>query len=92
MVEDIIKALRMFDGKEPVMGKAWLTINNLKKQIFRLQNLPFLLILAVAKEIEENFMKRWNLMLTNLNPYLRGLAELQHNGEAKHALNRVFRR
>ena len=27
-----------------------------------------------------------------LNPYLWGLAELQHNGEAKRALNRVFRR
>ena len=38
-------------------------------------------------------------MLTNLhyvgamlNPYLWSIAELQHNGQAKRALNRVFRR
>ena len=36
MVEDVMKALRVFDGKEPAMGKAWLTTNNLRKHIFRL--------------------------------------------------------
>ena len=42
-------------------------------------------------------MKRRDMMLTDLhyvgamlNPCLRGLAELQHNGEAKRALNKVF--
>ena len=42
-------------------------------------------------------MKRWDMMLTDLhyvgamlNPYLQGHMELQQNGEAKRALNRVF--
>ena len=94
-----MKALRIFDGKEPAMGKAWLTMNNLRKHIFRLQYPPFLLTLAIAEEIEKNFMKRWDMMLTDLlyagailNPYLRGHMELQQNGEAKRALNMVFRR
>ena len=84
MVEDVMKALRVFDGKEPAMGKAWLTMNNLRKHIFRLRYAPFLLTPAIAEEIEENFMKRWHMMLTNLhyagamlNPYLRGHMEFQ---------------
>ena len=99
MVEDVMKALRVFDGKEPAMGKAWLTMNNLRKHIFRLWYAPFSLTLAIAEEIEENFMKRWDMMLTDLhyagamlNPYLGGHMELQHNGEVKRALNRVFHR
>ena len=94
-----MKALRVFDGKEPAMGKAWLTMNNLRKHIFRLRYTPFFLTPAIAEEIEENFMKRWDMMLTDLhyagamlNPYLRGYMELQQNGKAKRALNRVFRR
>ena len=94
-----MKALRVFDGKEPAMEKAWLTMNNLRKYIFRLRYAPFSLTPAIAEEIEENFMKRWDMMLTNLyyagamlDPYLRGHIELQQNGEAKCALNRVFRR
>ena len=99
MVEDVMKAIRVFDGKESAMEKAWLTMNNLRKHIFRLRYPPFLLTLAIAEEIEENFMKRWDMMLTDLhyaramlNPYLRGHMKLQQNGEAKRALNRVFRR
>ena len=94
-----MKALWVFDGKEPAMGKAWLTMNNLRKHIFRLWYTPFSLTPAIAEEIEENFMKRWDMMLTDLhyagamlNPYLRGHMELQQNGEVKRALNRVFRR
>ena len=97
MVEDVMKALRVFDGKELAMEKAWLTMNNLRKHIFRLRYPPFLLIPAIVEEIEENVMKRWDMMLTDLhyaremlNPYLRGLAELQHNREAKRVLNRMF--
>ena len=94
-----MKALRVFDGKEPAMGKAWLTMNNLRKHIFRLLYAPFSLTPAIAEEIEKNFMKRWDMMLTNLhydgamlNPYLREHMELQQNGEAKRVLNRVFYR
>ena len=92
-----MKALRVFDRKEPAMGKAGLTMNNLRKHIFRLRYPPFLLTPAIAEEIEENFMKRWDMMLTDLHytgtmltPYLQGHMELQQNGEAKCALNRVF--
>ena len=92
-----MKALRVFDGKEPAMGKAWLTMNNLRKYIFRLRYAPFLLTLAIAEEIKENFIKRWDMMWTDLhyagamlNLYLQGHMELQQNGEAKCALNRVF--
>ena len=65
------------------MGKAWLTMNNLRKHIFRLRYASFLLTLAIAEEIEENFMKRWDMMLIDLhyagamlNLYLRGHMEL----------------
>jgi hypothetical protein len=30
MVEDVLKALQVFDGREAAMGKAWLTMNNVK--------------------------------------------------------------
>ena len=97
MVEDVMKALRVFDGKELAVGKAWLTMNNLRKHIFRLPYPPFSLTPAIAEEIEKNFMKRWDMMLTDLhyagamlNLYLRGHMELQQNGKAKCALNKVF--
>ena len=59
------------------MGKAWLTMNNLRKHIFMLWYPLFSLTLAIAEEIEENIMKRWDMMLTDLhyvgamlNPYI----------------------
>ena len=39
MVEDVLKALQVFDGFELAIGRAWLTMNDLKKYIFNLQNL-----------------------------------------------------
>jgi hypothetical protein len=48
MVEDVLKALRVFDGREPAMGRAWLTMNNLKKHIFNLRNPPFNLPVRIA--------------------------------------------
>ena len=79
-----MKALLVFNGKEPAIRKAWLTMNNLRKHIFRLRYPPFSLTPDIAEEIEENFMKRWDMMLTDLhyakamlNPYLRGHMELQ---------------
>ena len=97
MVEDVMMALWVFDGKEPAMEKAWLRMNNLRKHIFRLWYPSFSLTPAIAEEIEENFMQRWDMMLTDLyyvgamlNPYLRGHMELQQNGDIMLALNRVF--
>jgi hypothetical protein len=96
MVEDVLKALRVFDGWKPVMGKAWLTMNNLKKHIFNLQNPLFNLLGRIIATLEENFMKRWDMMVTDLhytgallNPYLKDVMEIQENGDAKRALNRV---
>jgi hypothetical protein len=66
MVEDVLKALRVFDGREPAMGRAWLTMNNLKKHIFNLRNPPFNLPARIATTLEENFTKRWDMMVTDL--------------------------
>jgi hypothetical protein len=99
MVEDVLKALRVFDGQEAAMGRAWLTMNNLKKHIFNLRNPPFNLPVRIATTLEENFTKRWDMMLMDLhyacallNPYLKDVLEIQENGDAKHAFNRVVRK
>jgi hypothetical protein len=99
MVEDVLKALRVFDGREATMGRAWLTMNNLKKHIFNLRNSPFNLLACITTTLEENFTKRWNMMVTDLyyagallNPYLKDVLEIQENGDAKRALNRVVRK
>jgi hypothetical protein len=99
MVEDVLKALRVFDGREAAMGKAWLTMNNLKKHIFNLRIPPFNLPARIATTLEENFTKRWDMMLTDLhytgallNLYLKDVLEIQDNGDAKGALNRVVRK
>ena len=96
MIEDILKALRVFDRQEAAMGKAWLTMNNLKKHIFNLQNLPFNLLACIATTLEENFTKKWDMMLMDphyadalLNPYLKDVLEILENDDAKYALNRV---
>jgi hypothetical protein len=99
MVEDVLKALQVFDGREPAMGRAWLTMNNLKKHIFNLRNPPFNLPARIATTLEENFTKRWDMMVMDLhyagallNLYLKDVLEIQENGDAKHALNRVVRK
>jgi hypothetical protein len=96
MVEDVLKALRVFDRWDPIMGRAWLTMNNLKKHIFNLRNPPFNLPGRIAATLEENFTKRWDMMVTDLHytgalliPYLKDVMEIQENGDAKHALNMV---
>jgi hypothetical protein len=53
MVEDVLKALRVSDGREPAMGRAWLTMNNLKKHIFNLRNPPFNLRVGFNDAIAE---------------------------------------
>jgi hypothetical protein len=94
-----LKALRVFDGREPAMGRAWLTMNNLKKHIFNLQNPSFNLPARIATTLEEKFTKRWDMMVTDvhytgalLNPYLKDFLEIQENGDVKRALNRVMRK
>jgi hypothetical protein len=101
MVEDVLKALRVFDGREPAMRRAWLTMNNLKKHIFNLRNPPFNLLARIATTLEEKFTKRWDMIVRDmmvtdlhyagalLNPYLKDVLEIQENGDAKCALNRM---
>jgi hypothetical protein len=48
MVEDILKALWIFDGWELAIGRAWLTMNNLNKYIFNLWNTPFNVMVCIA--------------------------------------------
>ena len=78
------------------MRIAWLKMNNLKKHIFNLQNPPFNLPARIATTLEENFTKRWDMMVMDhhyagvlLNPYLKDVLEIQENDNVKHALNRM---
>ena len=78
------------------MRRAWLKVNNLKKYIFNLWNLPFNLLACIATTLEEKFTRRWDMMLMDLyyvgalfNPYLKDVLEIQENGDAKHTLKRV---
>ena len=50
-------------------------MNNLKKPIFNLRNLPFNLLGCIATTLEENFTKKWDMMVTDLH-YARGLLNL----------------
>jgi hypothetical protein len=67
MVEDILKVLRVFDGHDPTMKRAWLTMSNSKKHTFNLRNLPFNLPVRIAVTLEDNFTKKWDMMLTDLH-------------------------
>jgi hypothetical protein len=71
-------------------------MNNLRKHIFNLRNPPFNLPARIATTLEENFTKRWDMMVTDLhyigallNLYLKDVLEIQENGDAKRALNGV---
>jgi hypothetical protein len=95
-IEDVLKALRVFDGWEAAMGRAWFTMNNLNKHIFNLRNPTFNLPARMAMMLEENFTKKWDMMLIDLhyvgvllNPYLKDVLEIQENSDTKRALNKV---
>jgi hypothetical protein len=96
MVKLVIKALRVFDGRTPAMAKAWLEMNNLKRHVFSLRDPNFNLPAPMAARLEAQFVQRWDMMITNLhyasawlNPFLMNIMEIQNNGTAKRALNRV---
>jgi len=99
MVEPVLVALRHFDGKIPAMPKAWLVMKNLRDHVYSLKNPPFLLDPVVATRYEKNFNSHWQLMRIDLhyagallNPYLKGVPEIQNDEHAKGALNRVIRK
>ena len=99
MVKPVIKTLRVFDGHTHAMAKAWLEMNNLKRYVFSLQEPDFNLLAPMAARLEVQFMHRWDMMITNLyyagvllNLFLMNVKEIQNNGTAKHALNRVMQK
>ncbi|MBE3102980.1 MAG: DUF domain-containing protein, partial [Bacilli bacterium] len=99
MVEPVLIALRHFDGKKPAMPKAWLVMHDLKKHVYALKDPPFLLDPVVAARYEKQFEARWKLMRTDLhyagallNPFLSDVEDIQNDGIAKAALNRVIRK
>jgi hypothetical protein len=99
MVKLVIKALRVFDRCTPAMAEAWLEMNNLKRHVFSLQDPDFNLLAPMAGHLEAQFMRRWNMMFTDLhyvgallNPFLMNVMEIQNNGIANCALNRVLQK
>jgi hypothetical protein len=99
MVKPVIKALRAFDGRTPAMANAWLEMNNLKRHVFSLREPDFNLPAPMAAHLEAQFMHKWDMMLTDLyyagallNPFLMNVMEIQNNGTAKRALNRVVQK
>jgi hypothetical protein len=81
------------------MAKAWLEMNNLKRHVFSLREPDFNLSVSMAARLEAQFMHRWDMMLTDLyyagtllNPFLMNDMEIQNNGTAKRALNRIVQK
>jgi hypothetical protein len=65
------------------MGRAWLNMNNVKKHVFKLCSNPFFLPPPIATHLERSFMKRWDMVCTDLhlagallNPYLKDIVEI----------------
>jgi hypothetical protein len=81
------------------MAKAWLEMNNLKRHVFNLRDPDFNLPAPMATRLEAQFMRRWDMMLIDLhysgallNPFFMNVMEIQNNGTAKRALNRVVKK
>jgi hypothetical protein len=99
MVKPVIKALQVFDGRTPAMAKAWLEMNNLKRHMFTLRDPDFNLLAPMAVRLEAQFVQWWDMMITDLhyvgallNPFLMNVMEIQNNGTAKRALNRIVQK
>lgn len=99
MVTPVLEVLRVFDGKQPSMGKAWLVMHNLQSHVQKFPNPPFNLDGDIAERALDQFQSRWSLMLTDLhwagallNPFLIGNMSLHENPRARPALNRVLRK
>jgi hypothetical protein len=62
----------------------------------QLRNLPFNLPVRIVVTLEDNFTKRWDMMLTDLyyagallNSYLKDVLEIHKNGDVQRVLNRM---
>lgn len=99
LTEPVLKALRVFDGKEPAMGRAWLAMHNLRDHVYKLRLPPYSVRDDIAVTCEESFEARWDMVFTDLhyagallNPYIKDQAALRTDGTAIRALNRVIRK
>lgn len=97
MTEDVLKALREFDGRNPCMGKAWLIMHRLRQHVHSLRGPPFSLRPDIATVMEDSFNDRRAMCFTDLhyaaaylNPYLKDQPALKQDGTALRALYRVF--
>ena len=63
ITEDVLKALRVFDGRELAMGKAWLVMHNLREHMHSLREPHFSLRDDIAIVLEESFQARWDMGL-----------------------------
>lgn len=64
MLEEILKALRVFDGIKLTISKALLTMKNLEKYVFILRNHPFNLAHNLAISVNKDFYSQWQMMTT----------------------------
>jgi hypothetical protein len=71
----------------------------LKRHVFSLWDPDFNLPASMAARLEAQFVQQWDMMITDLhyvgallNPFLMNIMEIQNNGTAKHALNRVVQK
>jgi hypothetical protein len=67
--------------------------------VFSLRDPDFNLPTSMAARLKAQFMPRWDMMLidlyyagVSLNPFLMDVMEIQNNGTAKRALNRVVQK
>ena len=99
MVIPVVIALRLFDGKPPAIGMAWMVMYDFKIHVQGFVEQPFRLGLELARRTLLSFENRWALMMTDLhwtggmlNPTLRGWALLHEHDQSRRILNRVFKK
>jgi hypothetical protein len=63
MVIPVVKALRVFDGKAPIMRLAWRIMHDLQTHVQGFSKPPFRLSLEFAANAMLTFQNRWRLML-----------------------------
>src|SRR6476646_9930294 len=97
MTTDVLKALRVFDRREPAMGKAWLIVHRLRQHVHSLRDEQFSLRPDIATVLEDSFNTRRAMCFTDLhyaaailNPYIKENAALKQDGVATRALYRVI--
>jgi hypothetical protein len=98
MMEDVLKALRVFDGKELGKGRAWLVMHNLWGHVYSLRYPPFSIRPHIVDILEKAFTHKWDMGFNDthyatdiLNLYIKGHATLNVDGSTLRTLYRVIR-